>query len=267
MKTSELIGELAEVIEKYGDLPAFYFSGSATHEPAVIAAQHRTGNSTWIWENIPPLTAAEVEEIMTAASPEAINEAWQRCGVPGDRRNIAAYLKATAHLEVQPGTLVNPINKALLEAVKGLMNAFVDDDTRPIIQESPLLKFARQAILEAEREGVNLGSPVPKGSNTEVRGDSSRLLQDLIDIRDYINRKGYDGWTRTMIDDAIRNAENRPEGREFYQPTSRNNRLLIQILRDIRDELNRSDNGYMDRLNRIAILVDDVLAKAEGHNV
>ncbi len=82
---------------------------------------------------------------------------------------------ATAHLEVQPGT-VNPINKALLEALKRLVSVVdVPDD-------AGVMKFTKQAISEAEKGlGENLGSSVPKGSNTEVRGDS--FLQALYDIQ------------------------------------------------------------------------------------
>jgi hypothetical protein len=188
MKTSELIGELAEVIEKYGDLPAFYFDGACTHEPAVIAALRRKRNtvdSTWIWENIPPLTEQEVEVIMAGASVAAINQAY-RAGAK-DRRFIAAYLKATAHLDVQPGQapLVNPINKALLEALKRLVSV-VD-----IPDSAALMQFARQAIAEAEKGlGENLGSLVNAGSKTEVRGDS--FLQALLDIQAETDNRRHD---------------------------------------------------------------------------
>lgn len=89
MKTSQLIRELAEVIEKYGDLPAFYFDGACTHEPAVIATLHRTGNSTWIWEYI---TDTEVDAIMKAASAEEIDRAYSS---GAKRRHIAALIKST----------------------------------------------------------------------------------------------------------------------------------------------------------------------------
>lgn len=76
--------------------------------------------------------------------------------------------KATAHLDAQPGTLVNPINKALLEALK----RFTDVEDLGVSES--VMEFARQAISEAEKGwlGENLGSPVSKGSDTEVRSNA-----------------------------------------------------------------------------------------------
>ncbi len=122
---------------------------------------------------------------------------------------------STAHLDAQPGPLVNPINKALLEALKRLADAMdpsLDPNPIPL---TDLLKFARQAILKAEREGVNLGSPVPKGSDTEVRGDS--YLQALLDIQAEADNLRHDPSERLhriylLVHDLI-NAHLKAEGR------------------------------------------------------
>jgi hypothetical protein len=129
---------------------------------------------------------------------------------------------------------VNPINKVLLEALKRLVDA-VDDGYPASIDLKTLgmgegskwyrdhmawesvMNFARQAISEAEKGlGENLGSPVPKGSDTEVRGDS--FLQALLDIQaeaDDTRRDGYDRLHRItlLVHDLINAHLAKAEGR------------------------------------------------------
>ena len=121
---------------------------------------------------------------------------------------------ATAHLDAQPGPLVNPINKALLEALKRL----VEEDKTSVSDSTweSVIRFARQAISEAEREGVNLGSPIPKGPDTEVRGDS--YLQALLDIQAEADNLRHDPSERLhriylLVHDLINAHLKRSEGR------------------------------------------------------
>lgn len=72
MKITQLIRELADVIEKHGNLEISYFDGACTHPLAVIVGLHRTGDSVWIWKHIEPWTAAQIQDILDGATTEEL---------------------------------------------------------------------------------------------------------------------------------------------------------------------------------------------------
>jgi hypothetical protein len=167
-----------------------------------------------------------------------------------------------ARLDIQ-----NPINKVLLEALRRLASV-VD-----IPESAGVMKFARQAISEAEKGlGGNLGSPVPESSNTEVRRDSL-----LITLRDIQNELG--AYFRDTTDlDAIARAyalvtdvlDEGGLGENLGSPAPKGSNTevrvdsLLQTLRDILAEAENPNHSALNRVGRIAELVADVLAKAEG---